>query len=173
MTVAEVVAHALECRLWYCHDLSAGPEELDTLEIKVKTDVPPARLVRAIRNAGTMLGAVLDAHPPEARGWAPDASPDRSGFAGSGCIELLIHGDDAARGLGLSYEPDRVLAGRVLARLFPWVTGDEDPWALLRWATGRIALPDRPQLERWHGHYDPLDEWNGTTPPSRPSPPGG
>ena len=38
------------------------------------------------------------------------------------CDEMLIHTDDAARGLGLprGSSQDLKLAGRVLARLFPW-----------------------------------------------------
>ena len=59
---------------------------------------------------------------------------------------LLVYSDDAARGLGLSFAPDPALAGRVLARLFPWHAcgrGD-DPWRLLQWANGRIDLLGRP-----------------------------
>lgn len=36
-----------------------------------------------------------------------------------GCVEVLVHGEDVARHLGLSLDPPRDLCARVLARLFP------------------------------------------------------
>ena len=57
------------------------------------------------------------------------------------CAELLIHGWDAAVGLGVPLIVDADLAQAVLARLFPEIATDRDPWATLLWACGRIALP--------------------------------
>jgi hypothetical protein len=82
------------------------------------------------------------------------------------CDELLVHGDDAARGLGLEFDHDAPLAAQVLARLFPWHTvgpGD-DPWQILLWANGRIDLEGRPHQGRWRWHSAPLAEWDGTGP---------
>ncbi|WP_328395274.1 hypothetical protein OHS70_08435 [Streptomyces sp. NBC_00390] len=39
-------------------------------------------------------------------------------------------------------------------RHFPHVAIDGDVWETLLWATGRTALPDRPQLTEWR--------WYGT-----------
>jgi hypothetical protein len=89
---------------------------------------------------------------------------DPSGFAAMACDEMLIHTDDAARGLGLAFSPRHDLAELVLRRLFPWVPVDADPWPLLRWANGRIALGGRARLEGWVWHCAPLDEWNGEPP---------
>ncbi|MFL6137290.1 MAG: hypothetical protein ACJ74O_05750 [Frankiaceae bacterium] len=52
----------------------------------------------------------------------------------------------------------------MLRRLFPWVPVDDDPWRLLLWANGRIALDGRPRLARWRSHPAPLDEWDGRAP---------
>lgn len=95
---------------------------------------------------------------------------DPSGFAAMACDEILIHTDDAARGLGLVFRPPTDLAERVLHRLFPWVTDVDDPWEGLRWANGRIALGGRERLSGWTWHCAPLDEWDGTS-PTRPSAP--
>ena len=103
--------------------------------------------------------------PPGRGGFHPFGSPDPSGFAAMACDELLVHGDDAARGLGVSFTPEDRLAADVLARLFPWhaVGPDDDPWQMLLWANGRIELP---------GSVAPaqvalalcatLSEWDGT-----------
>jgi hypothetical protein len=76
------------------------------------------------------------------------------------CDELLVHTDDAARGLGSEFYPDSALAGRVLARLFPW----HDPWQTLLWANGRIDLPGRRNQAAWAWHCAPIAEWDGTPP---------
>ncbi|MCF7547768.1 hypothetical protein [Pseudonocardia sp. WMMC193] len=77
---------------------------------------------------------------------------------------LLVHTDDAARGLGLAFEPDARLAGHVVRRLFPWAPHDERSWPTLRWANGRAPLGGRPRLADWRWHCAPLDEWDGTDP---------
>lgn len=56
----------------------------------------------------------------------------------------------------------------MLRRLFPWVELEadpaDDPWSLLRWANGRLALDGRPQLTRWRWHCAPLADWDGRRP---------
>lgn len=47
--------------------------------------------------------------------------------------------DDAARGLGLRFIPDLKLAGRVLARLFPWHDPGSDAWQTLLWANRSVV----------------------------------
>lgn len=163
MTVAGVVAHASETGLWYAIDLSAGGAELDaTVEHRVKADGPNAMLVDTMTTYARVLAAVVDATPATARGFHPMGAADPSGFAAMAGDEYLIHTDDALRGLGEDFAPPQELAAVVLARLFPEVTGDEDPWSLLRWANGRIALGDRPRRSTWRWHCAPLEEWDGT-----------
>jgi hypothetical protein len=91
---------------------------------------------------------------------------DPSGFTAMACDEMLIHTDDAARGLDRTFSPPAELTEPVLRRLFPWVDVGPDPWAQLRWANGRIPFDGRPRLERWRWHCAPLHEWDGTMPPS-------
>jgi hypothetical protein len=85
------------------------------------------------------------------------------------CDELLVHTDDAARGLGRRFSPEPALAARTLARLFPWHESGGDPWQTLLWANGRVDLPGRPNQEGWQWHCAPLAEWNGKPPASRPA----
>ena len=75
-----------------------------------------------------------------------------------GVLELLVHTDDAARGLGIGFEPDAHLAHRVLHRLFPATPRGSRSWPTLRWATGRCALDaDHPRLQEWRWHSAPPD----------------
>jgi len=163
-SVAEVVAHVAETLHWYAADLAGGPTEVDALELRVHADRAPAALVATVRSAAFVLAATLDACDEHARGFHPDGAADPSGFAAMACDELLVHTDDAARGLGLAFEPDAHLAAHVVRRLFPWAPHDGRSWPTLRWANGRAPLGERPRLERWWWHCAPLDEWDGSAP---------
>jgi len=167
-TVSDAVAHAAQGLLWYAVDLSAGPDELRTTELRVRPDSAPAELVRTVGAFAAVLAATIDAAPPGARGWEQWGMPDADGFAAIACDELLVHTGDAARGLGLTFTPPPELAEVTLRRLFPWAPGDgeaaQDPWATLLWANGRTELEGRARLTRWRWHCAPLAEWDGTDP---------
>jgi hypothetical protein len=89
-----------------------------------------------------------------------------SGFAAMACDELLVHTDDAARGLGVPFTPPDGLVLATLTRLFPWAPGT-DPWPALLWCNGRVALPGLPRQSRWAWHCAPLEEWDGLNPADR------
>ena len=155
MTVAEVVAHAAEGPLWYAIDLAAGGPDLPTVEHRVKPDeVTPADLVATLETYARVVAAVVDAAPPTSRGFHPFGPADPAGFAAMACDEMLVHTHDAGTGLVADppFTPPAPLAAKVLDRLFAGTTGDDDPWTLLLWANGRVALPGRPRREpgwRW------------------------
>ncbi|MEM7092108.1 MAG: hypothetical protein AAF567_03830 [Actinomycetota bacterium] len=164
MTVARVVAHASEACLWYSIDLVAAGQDLLTVEHRVKTDQPASMIVDTLTTYAEVLARVLRAADAGDRGFHPWGTADPSGFAAIACDELLIHTDDAARGLGADFAPPEEIAATVRERLFPWGAPDGSAWDRLRWCNGRIALGDQPQRERWRWHCAPLDEWDGTDP---------
>jgi hypothetical protein len=92
---------------------------------------------------------------------------DPEGFAGMGCIELLLHGDDIATGPGTALDPPRDVCDRVMARMFPdQSTKAADSWTGLRWATGRLEIDGLPRVENWKWRGTPLDEdWDPTPEP--------
>jgi uncharacterized protein (TIGR03083 family) len=163
-TVASVVAHATETVLWYALDLYSGPGDDAAFHVAVAADVANEKLLASLLGAAQVCAAAVDAAPDGTRGFHPFGSPDPDGFAAMACDELLVHGDDAARGLGVRLMPDPDLAARVLARLFPWHRPADDPWLTLQWANGRIDRPDRPFQSRWRWQAAPLSEWDGTVP---------
>src|SRR6478672_12116439 len=163
-SVREVVAHISEVLLWYATDLSAGNRELSTMDLKVRSSDEPAELIRTITSFSSVLGHVVDGVDPGQRGWHPDGLADASGFAAMGCDELLVHTWDAARGLGLDFQPPSALSEMVTRRLFPWAPEDTDPWPTLLWANGRAELDGLPRQTDWRWHCAPLSEWDGSAP---------
>jgi uncharacterized protein (TIGR03083 family) len=165
-TVASVVAHAANGVLWYALDLWGGPADDGAFELKVRGDAASSAILVSLRSAARVCAASVDAAPPGIRGFHPAGAADASGFAAMACDELLVHTDDAARGLGLRFAPDPGLAGRVLARLFPWHDPGSDPGQTLLWANGRIDLPGRPNQTGWRWRCAPLADWDGLPPGS-------
>jgi hypothetical protein len=96
-------------------------------------------ILRTVGAFATVLARVVDAIPPGARGWHPMGQADASGFAAMACDELLVHSDDAARGLGVPFAPPDGLVRATLTRLFPWAP-DADPWP----CAGATAAPPSP-----------------------------
>jgi uncharacterized protein (TIGR03083 family) len=158
-SVAQAIAHAAEGPLWYAFDLSAGEREVSTMELRIKPESAPAALIATLVTASRIVAQVIAAAPPTARGFHPLGQADPSGFAAMACDELLIHTNDAARGLGRRFTPDPTLCAHVLARLFPEAPTDVASWDGLRWANGRIALPGRPRLTKWRWYCAPPNTW--------------
>ncbi len=155
---AQAVAHAAESALWYAVDISAGPTELSTMDLRIKPESAPAELVRTLVTMARVVAQAIEASAADVRGFHSWGQPDPSGYAAMTCDELLIHTDDAGRGLGLVFAPDPALCARVLARLFPNSPLDIEPWDGLRWANGRIALPGRPRQQKWRWYSAPIKE---------------
>jgi len=145
-------------------DLAAGGADLTTVDNRISPDSEPEDLLAALATYAALLVAVVETSPPTRRGFHPYGPADPSGFAAMGCDEILVHTDDALRGLGRSATPPAALCALTLRRLFPWVPEGDDPWLELRWANGRIDRPGRPRLRGWSWHCKPLRQWDGTDP---------
>ncbi len=122
-----------------------------------------AALLALLGAMGSVLAEVARAAPPETRAFHPAGMADVPGFLAMGCTETLIHTHDIMLGLSKPFQPPDQMVRPVLRRLFPWAPTSDDAWAVLLWATGRTALPDRDRLgPDWYWHCAPLQEWDGT-----------
>lgn len=131
----------------------------------------PRELLEIVESTAAVLADVVRAAPEETRAFHPAGMTDRGGFMALGCEEILIHTSDIAAGVRRPCHPPHDLVNRVLRRLFPWAPLDHDPWLTLKWACGRVALPDHDRLDsNWYWHSAPLSEWDGTV-KRRTSPP--
>jgi hypothetical protein len=127
-------------------------------------------LLTLLEGRAAILARVAEGTPPEMRVFHSYGNGDPVGMAGMGCVELLVHTDDIARAAGLPFRPPAELGARVVRRMFPWAPAEAAPWDALRWATGRLDLPDREGVgPDWIWHSAPLHEWDGrhlTEPPA-------
>ncbi|MFI5698324.1 maleylpyruvate isomerase N-terminal domain-containing protein [Kribbella sp. NPDC051586] len=132
---------------------------------------PPAGVLDFVEAAGRILALAVRASPAGTRAFHPWGIGDPEGFAAMGCVELLVHGQDLASGLGCAFEPPSELCERVLARLFSHEPrGADDPWLALRWLTGRTSIPGAPSPESWKWRPTPLDETWDPAPVADPMP---
>ena len=151
--------HIGDTLLSYAFQLVARPEKRYVpFAATAEPDASAAQVLEFAAAAGRILAAVVRSTPPDVRADHPSGPADPEGFAGMGCVEAVLHGDDIARGLGLTFDPPRELCARLVARMFPDVApelADDDPWDALRWCTGRAELPGHPRRTRWQLHGAP------------------
>ena len=111
-------------------------------------------LAATLLASAELLSTQVAVARPDARAYHPSGLSDGTGFAAMGVVELLAHGYDVARGLGVDVTPAGDLpvpegpALRAVTRLFPRPPGTR-PAAALLWCTGRIALPGLSRQRRW------------------------
>jgi uncharacterized protein (TIGR03083 family) len=149
--------HVADCLLAYAAQLVARPtSDYVRFEIAAEKEASAADLVEFVVAGGGILALTVRSSAPEVRAYHPMGTSDPEGFAGMGCVELLVHGADLARGLGRPFDPPRDVCARVMARMFPEVSVEADPWSALSWATGRIALPGHERRTKWRWRGAPL-----------------
>ena len=160
--------HIGDCLLSYAWQLAVQPSGRYVRAIATaEKDASPAEVLEFAVTGGRVLASMVRTSRAHVRAYHPAGMADPEGFAGLGCHEALLHGNDIARGFGLSLDPPRDVCRRVLARIFPQASAEltgSDPWIALLWAGGRIELPGRPQRPGWRPHPAPL---TGTGPMPR------
>ncbi|MEZ0069212.1 hypothetical protein ABIA32_005256 [Streptacidiphilus sp. MAP12-20] len=135
--------------------LSRSAEGKPSCTIFAQRDSGVEGLLQVLESCGALLVAMVRTAAPEARAFHGFGTADAEGSAAMGLAETLVHLDDVARGLGLSWTPPGALCVRVLYRLFPEAPTDSDPWQALLWATGRGELPGRERVSGWRWYSAP------------------
>jgi hypothetical protein len=155
------VANALD---WYALLLAdPTPEQFLSLGLRY-VEQSVEEILAIIERRALILARLVASSEPSVRGYHFWGRPDPSGYLAMGCAEILLHTDDIARGFGRDFDGPDALSRRIVERLFPWAppAPETDGWTLLRWATGRIGLPEHGQVAPdWTWHAPPLAEWDG------------
>lgn len=151
--------HIGDCLLAYAAQLlSRVTDHYVRYETALLPDATAADGLDFIVTSAGLLAAIVHRLGPDARGWHPSGISDPEGFAGMGVVEILVHGEDMARGFGVRLDPPADVCARALERMFPDVTVDAEPWTALLWATDRVELPGRPNQAGWRWRGAPAGE---------------
>ena len=153
--------HIGDCLLSYAAQLvSRRPSGYVPFLAALAKDASSADALEFALAGSAILAAVVRTSPPEARAYHPTGTADPGGFAAMGCAEVLVHGEDVARGLGLALDPPREVCARTVSRLFPHLgdVSDLDPWTALLWAMDRAEVPDRAKQTGWRWRGAPPEE---------------
>jgi hypothetical protein len=144
----ETAAHVAHDLTAYALQVAASPQDgYLPVDLAVRADVPPSELLVVIESTARLLSTTAVATPATSRAWHWGPT-DPGGFIALGCNEVLVHGYDIARGLGVDWRPPAPLAAAVLARLFPDAP-EGDAGEVLLWCTGRRSLGARPRRASW------------------------
>jgi hypothetical protein len=118
---------------------------------RVGRNASPGQLVEALETATRILVAVIVAAEPGARAviWRRPQVEVRGpeDFAARGALELVLHGHDVCRGLGVAYDPPAEVCERLRDHTRDWphwgspgwraLPVTDDPWADLLAGSGR------------------------------------
>ncbi len=152
--------HIGDCLLSYAWQLAVQPTGRYVRAVATaEKDASPAEVLEFAVTGGRVLASMVRTSRAHVRAYHPAGMADPEGFAGMGCHEALLHGNDIAQGFGFSLDPPRDVCRRVLARIFPQASAElsgSDPWTALLWVGGRIDIPEQPQRPSWRPHPAPL-----------------
>lgn len=148
---AATADHTVDCVFSYAFFLASRVEDAYPPfgELHALPEATPADLVAGLRATTTMLEAVIDAAPPDARAVIFSGPPARTGtpadFAARGALELTLHAHDVCSGLGIAFTPPAGPCERLRDHTAPWpavgpTPVSADPWSDLLERSGRPRL---------------------------------
>ena len=159
-TASATVEHVADALLFYAGQVARRADRRLPVLRDGRT-APPSGQVDIAGTAAHVLTAVLR-DLGEHRAWHPSGLADASGWAAMAVTELLVHGHDTARALGLGLHLPEDVCARTVDRVFPWVrTGRAPAATLLLAVTGRAQVDGVPNDPQWWWHSAPLAEWDG------------
>ena len=158
----QTLEHVAFVQLFYATS-AADPSQrrLPTARIN-NSDRSIGELVNVHLALSNVLAAVLRSMSEDARSIHPRGSPTATVSPRWPARRPWCTRGNIARGLGVDFMPPAYIAAKSLARLFPWVQDDGDPWQTLLYAAGRRDLGgnDR-RAPNWSWQCAPLSEWKG------------
>lgn len=100
-------------------------------------DATQEELLDAIVGCAAAMANAARQSPPGAVGYHVSGMHDAEGFLAMEVVDLLVHAEDVARGLGLDYNPPEDLCEVALDSGHPNYAGRRPAWPALLWVWGR------------------------------------
>lgn len=156
-TVRRTVGHLVDALTWNSAQLASEAPGHLRVDALPPSDATPGEMLEAVRGAARLLRTVVDGGGLERRSWHLFGVTDPTGVLAIGITELLVHGEDITRGLGLAWSPDVDLVVAVQERLLPQVVLGGDPWTSLLAAHGRTVGDGTVVAAAWTWDLTPPD----------------
>jgi len=160
--------HVCDCLAFYAHDLAGRIQIVEGVARDGFAGANPAELIRTVEILAEVLCLVAGGSPPDVRAVHPFGMSDPEGFLAMGAVEVFLHTWDIAKALGVPLTPaDQAedVAGKIVARLFPWAPAGIPALDALLACTGRAEVAGFALAgPRWAWHSSPVAEWDGTIP---------
>lgn len=158
-TAAHTIEHISDALLFYSgHVARRAVAKLPVL--RDGRDAPASEHLDNVLSAAHVLAALLR-DLGEERAFHPSGTADAAGWAGMAVTEILVHGTDAARAVGVRLDLPENVCARTVSRVFPWIDPTvADPPELLLAVTGRTSIMGVPADPDWWWQSAPLTEWN-------------
>ena len=117
--------HIGDCLMSFAWQLAVQPSGRYVRAVATaEKGASPAEVLEFAVTGGRVLASMVRTSRAHVRAYHPAGMADPEGFAGMGCHEALLHGNDIAQAFGLSLDPPRDVCRRVLARIFPQAPTD-------------------------------------------------
>jgi uncharacterized protein (TIGR03083 family) len=133
--VEHTISHMIGAPAKYTLYLASRCQHFIGLSVTRWPDATNEEVIDSIVPVATGLAAVAAVTPPDVRVYHQAGPSTATDYIGRACVELLVHTDDALRGLGVAFAPPADLCQRVLAQQFPDAAGTA--WHGLLAANGR------------------------------------
>ena len=146
---------AAQATRWSPLILSAHPEEENE------------NLLDGVTIGAQALASVASSSPPGALAFHASGMHTATEVVAHLCAEILVHGWDAGRGLGIDLQPPSALCAEIVRVAHPEADPADDPWRVILDANGRLG---RPAWGQWDGQAVAWDrdeatgEWVPTYP---------
>ncbi|MFC8934407.1 maleylpyruvate isomerase N-terminal domain-containing protein [Rhodococcus sp. NPDC057135] len=159
-TAAHTIEHIADALLFYSGQV-ARRADAKLPVLRDGRDAPASEHLDNVLSAAHVLAALLR-DLAEERAFHPSGTADVPGWAGMAVTEILVHGTDAARAIGVRLDLPENVCARTVSRVFPWIDPSlARPSEILLAVTGRISVEGVHSDPDWWWQSAPLNEWDG------------
>lgn len=162
-TAARSLGHVADALVFYA-SLVATRATGQRQPVRDGRPAPPSGQLADVEGAAALLAAALRDLGDDTA-WHPAGVADAAGWAGMAVTEVLVHGVDVGRALGIvGLELPEDVCERAVRRVFPWAAtflADYPASRVFLAVTGREDVDGIAHDPQWWWQAAPLAEWDG------------
>ena len=152
--------HISDALAYFATNMGAEPPGSPVGSYGQRADAPLKDLLASVEPLADLVAETVSRLPAETVVPHMWGETDPEGILAMGVVEIVVHTWDIGQAVGAHINDPAAnqLAMRSLGRLFPESPDGPAPLDSLLFATGRMALPNRPRLTSWRWRSGPLTD---------------